>query len=490
MSKNEVSLRLSVKGREELLKTMKDMGGEYEKAAGKIEAGSRKSNAALKGVNAASQEAQRGMEGLSGRAGGLGKILGALGPAGMAASAGIGAMAVALSGALKISREAVSAFDKIGKGADTLQMSTDAFQALKNAAGEEGVEFTKVEAAVRNLDKAHADLVRGKGDLLARLKDTNPRLVEMLRNTTDNEQRLRIMTDALRGAKDETERASIAYAAFGTTGLDVALMLERQQGGMKGMIDRAKELGLVVREDVIRNAEDMETKFGHASQVIDLQLKQAFIDLAPILLKSAQLMADIATGISDVMARTREFNDRTTPQLESRMEELIKKLQAAGASRDAIMKSLATGDALGLTGSAGSAMSPGAGARSDAALLAAESTMSDLRKIYGEMGKRAEQAFQKAATETRQQAEQSELQARRAALEASLDLTKKYAAEAARDRDGDAVNQFMVSASEIKAEMDRIDAELERRKRLPKALTAADPAAEARALAELNRLRA
>lgn len=482
---NEVSLRLSTKGRDELLKTMRDMGGEYEKAARRIEAGSRQSSAAIKGVNAAAKEARGSLEEMAGRGGSVGRILQSLGPAGFAAAAGIGAVVAGLGAALKISREAVSAFDQIGKGADTLQLSTDAFQALKVAAGDEGVEFGKVEAAVRNLDKAHADLVRGKGDLLTRLRETNPQLVEMLRNTTDNEQRLNILTGALRGAKSETERASIAYAAFGQNGLDVALMLERQEGGMRGMIDRARELGLVVREDVIRNAEDMETRFGHASQVIDLQLKQAFIDLAPLVLESAQLMADVATAISKVIDMSRQLSDRTTSGLETRVESLIEGMERLGAQRDEVERALKTGGDLSIDMSAG-------GRRGFANAEIAK-YFQEARQIYAELGRRAEQEFQKGASETRQQATQEELEQRKAALEASLELTKQYAAEAARERNGDAVNQFVSNVAEVQAELDRVEAELARRARMPKPGVEGatdDDAARRRAEAEMNRLRA
>ena len=301
---NEVTMRLSVKGREELLKTMRDMGGEYAKAAKRIDAGSKEANAAIKGVNTAVKEGQSALEGYAQRGGVLGRVLSSMGPVGLAAAAGLGAITVAAGAAMKVAREAVSAFDALGKSADTLQMTTDTLQALKAAATDEGVAFTDVEGAVRSLTKAHSDLVLGSGELYTRLKDTNPQLLEMLRNTTSNDERLRILTGALQAAETQTERNNIAYAAFGESGLGVARMLERQQGGIDGMIAKYREMGLIVREDVIRNAEEMQTKFGLAAEIVDLKLKQAFIDLAPVLVQAVELIADMVLGLSKLLEAT------------------------------------------------------------------------------------------------------------------------------------------------------------------------------------------
>lgn len=479
---NEVSLRLSVKGREELLKTMKDMGGEYERAAKKIDAGSRQANAGIKSVNMAAKEAKGGLEGMASQGGIAGRVLKDLGPIGLAAGAGIGAMTAALGAALKISREAVKAFDQLGKGADNLRISTDLYQALKAAAADEGVEFNKVEAAIRKVDKAHSDLIQGKGELLNRLKDVNPQLVEMMRNTSSNEERVRILTTALQGATSETERANIAYAAFGEGGLEIARMLERQQGGLDEMIRTYREMGLVVREDVIRNAEDMETKFGQAAQIVDLQLKQAFIDLAPVLIEIAELIARIAKATSDFMQLTRERGDRATENLEDRMEELVRRLEAAGVAREAVERALQSGQSLQFNANAGGVYGPMQETQKAAWYREAE-------EIYGILGRRSAEAFEKEAERVRRFAGQRELEQRKTELEKLLAEQTRVAQEAWASGDLQGAARAGLSAGGANAELEAINAELARRAALPKARNPADEAAEKQRLAEYNRLR-
>lgn len=482
MSNNVIPLRLSVKGREEIIKAMKDMGGEHARAAKKIEEGSKKANSALRGVNTAVNEGKRAMEDYAQQGGILGRIMKDMGPGGLAMGAAVGGITVALGAALKVAREAVTAFDEIGKSADTLQLTTDMLQGLKAAANDEGVAFTDVEGAVRSLTKAHSDLVLGSGELFNRLKDTNPELLEMLRNTTNNDERLRIITGSLQGATSATEKANIAYAAFGESGLGVARMLERQQGGVDAMIGKYREMGLIVREDVIRNAEDMQTQFGVASQVIDLQLKQAFIDLAPVLLESIGFLAEAAGWLGKIVERTREFSDRGTASLETRLEEIADRLVKLGVARGAIDEALASGEALDTTGMQ----------KRLKWLLGEPTYIREFNEIVSELLIRGEQDRQRDIGNIRKRATTEQLQQERAALVDHLAQMTAIETEMRQSGEIRSVEQPF-DRDGVNAAISAIDAELSSRANMPKARDLeAEAAAKAAAAAretEMNRLR-
>lgn len=474
---NEVSLRLSVKGRDELISTMKDMGGEYEKAARKIEAGSRKANTGMKAVDKTAKELNGSIQGMAARGGSLTSVLAGLGPVGAATGAGLATIGVALAGAMRISREAISAFDQIGKSADTLLLSTDAFQALNSAAIDEGVNFAKVEQAVRALDKRHSELAANQGELYTRLKDINPELVEMLRNTVDNDARLRIMTTALQQAETATQRSTIAYAAFGEGGADVARMLVRQADGMDGMIARAKELGLVVDEDLIRSAEDMENQFGQASKVIDLQLKTAFVELAPIMLESAKLMADVATMIAGVSQAALEFDKRTDESIAARLEDLTQKMLDFGASKEAVDKALATG--LPLEASEFDAVTR----------MLAGDQVEKFNALTLEMVTRGERDRQRATGEIRRRMTTEQLEAEREALRDHLAQMDAMTTQQRQSGEiGLVEDPFAPDRAEAQRVLAQINAEINRRG--TGGGSGSDTETDARAEAERNRLRA
>jgi len=255
-----------------------------------------------------------------------------MGAGGLAAAAGIGAIVVGLGAAVKIGREAVTAFDAIGKSADTLNLSTDAYQALTLAAAEQGVTESQLETGTRALTERTVELARSQGELFSRLKDTHPELLKQLAVAKDGDARFRLVTAAIQGATTETERNTIAYAAFGEVGLDVTRMLERQEGGFDGLVGRMKETGLVMEEDVIRRAEDLKMEADAAAMAIDLNLKRAFIDLAPVLTGTSNLLADVTGWMREALDGFNDIDDRAIKTIENRAARLEVRLQAQGVN--------------------------------------------------------------------------------------------------------------------------------------------------------------
>jgi hypothetical protein len=64
------------------------------------------------------------------------------------------------------------------------------------------------------------------------------------------------------------------------------------------MRQNARDLGIVIDEDLIRKAEDAENKLGLMSRVINANLSEALINLAPILTATAQGIANISKAIN------------------------------------------------------------------------------------------------------------------------------------------------------------------------------------------------
>lgn len=327
-----ITIRLGTKDGDKVLAALRATGTEGERMANRLERSGQKGDRGLRAVSRAAQDVRSNVDGLAGRVPVLGNALTALGPAGLVAAAGIGAIVLGLRAGLRIAREAVAAFDEIGKSADRLALSTDTFQALQQAAAEESVPWERAAQALQRYTLVASQAATGRGELYSMLRAQNPELLRQIQLAETNEERLRLMTDALRNARSETERNALAQAAFGESGLAVAQMLARQQGGIDGMIASARNLGVVVDEHLIRNSERMATEMETASRIMDLNMKQAFIDLAPILVSSAQLFANIAREVRRVVDRFRELEDMSTTGLQERAEELRANLVIAGIS--------------------------------------------------------------------------------------------------------------------------------------------------------------
>ncbi|WP_270375593.1 hypothetical protein [Marinicauda sp. Alg238-R41] len=299
MSRAVNVLRLRPGDADQVMSALKKLGGEHERLADRIEKSNRKSSNSTRAVDRAMRDLRRNLTNTASRIPILGGAVEALGMKAVAAAAGIAALGLGLTRAMRIAREAVRAFDEVAKRADRMSLDTDTFQSLQLAADEEGVKLEQLNQALNIFTINSARAATGRGEMVEKLRESHPDLLREINLTETNAERLELITTALRNARNERERTILANAAFGESGLAVAQMLERQQGGIAGLTARAREMGVVVDESVLRRAEMMENRLGVAARVIDVNMKQAFIGLGPILVSSSESFADFSQRVRE-----------------------------------------------------------------------------------------------------------------------------------------------------------------------------------------------
>ncbi len=326
----EVSLRLSVKEKEVIQRALREIGEDGERMANAIDRSTKKANRGLQAMDRAVDSAKDGVDDLADRTGPLGGVLKALGPAGLAAGAALGGLVVALGAAVRVGKEAVSTFAEIGKQADIIGVTVETFQALRAESDAQGISFSILETGMKALEERQSQIIQGQGELFTRLKDTNPELLKQLEALDSNEDRLRAVATALANAETQTDRNRIAYAAFGEAGVQVSKVLLATNGDIDALTTKGRELGLVMDQELIRRSQELQVEMDIASQVMDLQLKQAFVDFAPIALDTVRFLADIAGGLAEISNRMREVEDRSSRFNLGRLEDLQQRLTEGG----------------------------------------------------------------------------------------------------------------------------------------------------------------
>ncbi|WP_196258564.1 hypothetical protein [Pelagibacterium limicola] len=244
---------------------------------------------------------------------------------------GAGATTFAFGKMLGIAREAIAEFDKLGKTARTAGLSTDLYQSLGFAALEEGVDG--LDGAIEQFTVRVGALRNGQGELASFLDKTNKSLLEQLQLATNQEERLRLVADAIRKATTAEEKATIARAAFGKSGVDMVRILKDGADGLDDFTRRAREMGLIVDREIIARSEEMNNKLGVAQKVIDSQLKQAFVDLAPVVIAAAQAIAAVANAINSVVDATRSMDQMSLNGLRRQLADDLAEL-ARGPEED------------------------------------------------------------------------------------------------------------------------------------------------------------
>lgn len=252
------------------------------------------------------------------KVGSFGKAFGGLKGAAVGAVAGLLSVRKAFQGA----QAAAADFDKIAKTARDTGLDSDFYQALGLAANESSISQEKLNAALLVFTKNAGLAASGQGTLYTQLKKMNPELLKAFQSTSSQEERLRILADATAKAGTATERAALATTAFGRTGVELTRVLVGGSAAFDDVAKRARELGIVIDKELLNSAEEIETKFGVASQVLRVNMQQALIELMPLMTETARLAGAMAKNINGIVQATKSLEDRRGSTLQKDLKRL------------------------------------------------------------------------------------------------------------------------------------------------------------------------
>ena len=224
---------------------------------------------------------------IANKLGGLKKAAGAVGIA-------VGAIGAAFVAAAK---KTIDFADEIAKTADKVGLSTSALQELRVAADLAGISQGQLDSGLGALSKRMGELRQGTGALNTFLNKSDPAFKTLLQNTTDNEEAFRLIIGRIDTMTNAQDMAALSAAALGrTAGIAVSkLSLAELDAGIK----RARDLGLVIDENLLRNAEKIKDEFTLATKVIQVQFMQAVLRIMK--------EVDFSTLAKDVAEITKEF---------------------------------------------------------------------------------------------------------------------------------------------------------------------------------------
>ncbi|RWN29341.1 MAG: hypothetical protein EOR96_31955 [Mesorhizobium sp.] len=220
-----------------------------------------------------------------------------------------------IGGAIGKAREALSDFEAVANEARVVGLKTDMFQAISFGALEADVSQEKLNAGLEIFAKNVGLAQVGTGALYSKLKELNPELLRAVLSTNDQGERLKLVADAMRDTTDATQKAALATAVFGKGGIEMIRVLD---GGRKAIDDfkrRAADLGLIIPDDLLQRAGELDDKLEVLSKVVDVNLNQALVNAAPLLVDMSEGMANLAKEINATVIAIDEFSKN--PSLEN-----------------------------------------------------------------------------------------------------------------------------------------------------------------------------
>ena len=311
-AKHTYSVRLAVEGGNRVKADLVSVGTSGERS--------------IKKIDRASDRASRGLGSLGDRASSLRSRMRLLGGvvAGIAAGGGI---------ALLINRS-IAAADAIGKTADKLGVGTAALQELRYAAQLAGIEQTTLDMGLQRFTRRAAEAAKGTGEAKQALADMGIALRDQHGNIRRSEDLLNDVAEAFKNTRDPAERLRLAFKLFDSEGVAMVNMLVGGGAALEAVRQRARDLGIVLDEDLIRNAERAKDEMDTLGTVISANVTRAVLGLAPALADLSTWLANVAVDAGDAYEKLKliaegDFNfeglslGATRREVEERKQELI-----------------------------------------------------------------------------------------------------------------------------------------------------------------------
>ena len=223
---------------------------------------------------------------------------------------------LSLAAALNGAKTALKEFGDISDNAKAAGIDSEFFQSLAYQAQQGGIEIDALSGALATFAKNSGLAVEGRGRMVTALKALDIGLLENIRNAKTQEDRIKLVADALANTTDASKKAAIATAAFGDAGLKLADVFKGGADEIERMQVRAKEMGLIVDRELIDRAETLGDEFDTTTKIVHLQLMQALVDLGPVLVWLTGLAGGLAEQIGGAVDNLKPLAEQRRSTIE------------------------------------------------------------------------------------------------------------------------------------------------------------------------------
>ncbi|MEG3637645.1 phage tail tape measure C-terminal domain-containing protein [Magnetococcus sp. PR-3] len=268
-TRHSYSIRLSVED-----------GGRVRAELAQIGEGGERS---FKRIRTASSDASRSLETLAGRASGLQSRMRML--------AGVVAGLTAAGGLTALVNRSITTADAIGKTADKIGVGVESLQALRYAAESAGISQNTLDMSLQRFTRRVAEAASGSGEAKDALAQMGITLRDQHGQIRKTEDLLLEVADALSKTENSSERVRLAFKLFDSGGVGLINMLRGGSDALEQTMLKARGLGIVIEEDLIRNAEQARDDLDTLSKVISANLNRALLDLAPLISDASSAFA-------------------------------------------------------------------------------------------------------------------------------------------------------------------------------------------------------
>ena len=215
----------------------------------------------------------------------------------------IGAAAAAAGLTVLVNR-VVDTTEAIGKAADQIGITTAALQEMRFAAQIVGVELAQVDKGLATFTKQLGDARAGTGTLLTFLNKMDASFRDAILSVDTTDQALALLFERLRNTANIFDRNALSAAAFGRgAGLAMSLLAPK----VETLRQQARDLGIVIRDDLVRQAEVLKDRFTVLGELMKTKLASAVLENADAIDELVQGFIEAIPAIVNATRALAEF---------------------------------------------------------------------------------------------------------------------------------------------------------------------------------------
>jgi len=186
--------------------------------------------------------------------------------------------------------------DEVAKMAKRTGLSVETLSELKFVASQTGTEFSTLENGFRKMQRSIYDAGRGLSTAVDALADLGLTYKDL--EGLSPEEQFKLLAERIGKIKDPTKKAAIAMSLFGRTGTNLLPMFEQGAAGINALQEEARRLGLTMRSEDAKAAEDFTDAMDRLWKVVKMTAFHVGAALAPALQKITDVITNIAVKIN------------------------------------------------------------------------------------------------------------------------------------------------------------------------------------------------
>lgn len=218
--------------------------------------------------------------------------------AGLAAGISLGALAA-------VAKQALDYASGLAEVAQQLGVTTKDLQAYRYAATQVGISQEEMDKGLAKLTVSMGQAREGVEKPKAAFKELSDLLgKDVLKSASTAGEAIPLIAEALKNVEDPARRAAIEVALFGKTGQKLDTLLSGGAGGVNELTQAAEDLGLVLSEDQIANADKTADKIAEVKQILEASIAKAVSENSDAIYRLAEslevLISKIPTAINEM----------------------------------------------------------------------------------------------------------------------------------------------------------------------------------------------